>query len=276
MSSALAEARSHEDAFPPRQVAVLECALALLVEGGERALTTAALARAANCSKESLYKWFGDRDGLLAGVITHQAGKVGPRQTPVGRVDAAAFRAQLVQFAADLRRVLSGEVSIALNRLAIGQAGSRDLGASSSSTAADRSSGASRGSSRPAGCRATSASTTWRMPPARSTASSSRTCTCASCSATRSPPTSATTAPRRCVPSIVSSASSGRVADPRDPPADGYGARSRTYQQGPGGGRIRKGRPENARLLRSGCRPHLIKGKKVVVVGYGSRAARTR
>ncbi len=128
MSSALAEPRSQEDAFPPRQVAVLECALALLVEGGERALTTAALARAANCSKESLYKWFGDRDGLLAAVITHQAGKVGPRQSPVGRVDAAAFRAQLVQFAADLRRVLSGEVSIALNRLAIGQAGSRELG----------------------------------------------------------------------------------------------------------------------------------------------------
>ena len=57
--------------FTPRQNAVLECALQLLVAGGERALTTAGLARAANCSKESLYKWFGDRDGLLVAMITY-------------------------------------------------------------------------------------------------------------------------------------------------------------------------------------------------------------
>lgn len=37
------------------------------MEGGDKALTTAGLARAANCSKESLYKWFGDRDGLPVG-----------------------------------------------------------------------------------------------------------------------------------------------------------------------------------------------------------------
>lgn len=120
--------RSEPEAFSPRQTEVLERALELLVAGGERALTTAALARAANCSKESLYKWFGDRDGLLAAVITHQAGKVGPRQGAFGRLDPSAFRAHLVQFAADLRRVLAGDVSIALNRLAIGQAGARDLG----------------------------------------------------------------------------------------------------------------------------------------------------
>ncbi|MBW8282891.1 MAG: TetR family transcriptional regulator, partial [Rhizobium sp.] len=45
--------------FSPRQSAVLAEALRLLVEGGDKALTTAGLARAANCSKESLYKWFG-------------------------------------------------------------------------------------------------------------------------------------------------------------------------------------------------------------------------
>ena len=50
--------------FSPRQNAVLEQALRLLVDGGEKALTTSGLARAASCSKESLYKWFGDRDGL--------------------------------------------------------------------------------------------------------------------------------------------------------------------------------------------------------------------
>lgn len=108
--------------YSPRQNAVLETALSLLVEGGEKALTTAGVARAANCSKESLYKWFGDRDGLLAAMITFQASKVrggGGGSAPATR---EAFRAGLTGFAEDLLKVLSGDVSLALNRLAIGQA----------------------------------------------------------------------------------------------------------------------------------------------------------
>jgi AcrR family transcriptional regulator len=112
--------------FSPRQNAVLESALRLLVEGGERALTTAAIARAANCSKESLYKWFGDRDGLLAAVITFQASKVRVEGPGQGAGDALRFRRHLVTFAEDLLAVLSGEVSLALNRLAIGQANRED------------------------------------------------------------------------------------------------------------------------------------------------------
>lgn len=108
--------------YSPRQNAVLECALRLLVEGGEKALTTARVAREANCSKESLYKWFGDRDGLLAAMITFQASKVRVPVPPPGRTDAATFRTHLEVFARDLLAVLSGDVSLALNRLAIGQA----------------------------------------------------------------------------------------------------------------------------------------------------------
>lgn len=108
--------------FTPRQNDVLETALALLVEGGERALTTAALARAANCSKESLYRWFGDRDGLLAAVITFQASKVRTDASSDGPLTAAVFRESLTIFAVDLLSVLSGPSSLALNRLAIGQA----------------------------------------------------------------------------------------------------------------------------------------------------------
>lgn len=111
-----------QDEFTPRQRAVLDKALGLLVEGGERALTTAGLARAANCSKESLYKWFGDRDGLLAAMIAHQASKVRARIDGGEKLDHGRFRAHLVDFANDLLQVLSGDVSLALNRLAIGQA----------------------------------------------------------------------------------------------------------------------------------------------------------
>jgi AcrR family transcriptional regulator len=93
-----------------------------LVEGGERALTTAGVARAANCSKESLYKWFGDRDGLLAAMITFQASQVRAEPQPSGVAGGAALRAQLIGIGANLLRVLSGDMSLALNRLAIGQA----------------------------------------------------------------------------------------------------------------------------------------------------------
>lgn len=108
--------------FSPRQNAVLEQALRLLVEGGEKALTTSGLARAANCSKESLYKWFGDREGLLAAMIAHQASKVRTFERSGERLTADLLRDHLELFARDLLEVLAGDVSLALNRLAIGQA----------------------------------------------------------------------------------------------------------------------------------------------------------
>ncbi len=118
------------EAYTPRQNAVLESALGLLVEGGERALTTAGVARAANCSKESLYKWFGDRDGLLAAMITFQSSKVKAEAAGPGANGRAALRSRLEGIAVSLLQVLAGDVSLALNRLAIGQArrGEADLG----------------------------------------------------------------------------------------------------------------------------------------------------
>ena len=105
-----------------RQSEVLESALALLVDGGEKALTTAKIASASNCSKESLYKWFGDRDGLISAMMAFQGSKVG---AAVGQEDlgsAKAFKDYLVRFACELLSVLAGDTSLALNRLAIGQA----------------------------------------------------------------------------------------------------------------------------------------------------------
>nr|WP_312869785.1 TetR/AcrR family transcriptional regulator C-terminal domain-containing protein [Jiella pacifica] len=114
----------------PRQKAVLDAALALIVDP-KAALTMSSLARAASCSKESLYKWFGDRDGLLTATVQWQAAKV--RGMPVRREELGRDRleASLERFAADWLTVLSGETSVALNRLAIGDAaggGGRNLG----------------------------------------------------------------------------------------------------------------------------------------------------
>ncbi len=94
--------------FSPRQNAVLDQALRLLVEGGEKALTTSGLARAANCSKESLYKWFGDRDGLLAAMITFQQSKVRTFEKAGDRVSAPQLADHLEVFAHDLLDVLAG------------------------------------------------------------------------------------------------------------------------------------------------------------------------
>lgn len=113
------------ESFSPRQNAVLEEALRLLVSGGEKALTTAGVARAANCSKESLYKWFGDRDGLMEAMIAYQASKVRTGDGAQTNLTRAGLEKLLNDFATGLLDVLSGDVSLALNRLAIGQA-SRD------------------------------------------------------------------------------------------------------------------------------------------------------
>jgi AcrR family transcriptional regulator len=113
-----------------RQREVLDAALALLVDA-RTSLTMGAVAERASCSKETLYKWFGGRDGLLTATVQWQASKV--RAAPVSRegLDRAALFANLEGFARDWLTVLSSETSVALNRLAVGQSGSdkHDLGA---------------------------------------------------------------------------------------------------------------------------------------------------
>ena len=114
----------------PRQKAVLDAALALIVDP-KAALTMSSLARAASCSKESLYKWFGDRDGLLTATVQWQASKVRGMPVRRGELRRDMLEASLERFAADWLTVLSGETSVALNRLAIGEAaggGGRNLG----------------------------------------------------------------------------------------------------------------------------------------------------
>ena len=106
-----------------RQKAVLDAALALLVESGE-SLTMTNVARRASCSKETLYKWFSDRDGLLTATVQWQASKVRAVAFDRAHLDISKLSAGLKQFAADWLTVISGQTSIALNRIAISHAGS--------------------------------------------------------------------------------------------------------------------------------------------------------
>ncbi|WP_137933285.1 TetR/AcrR family transcriptional regulator [Mesorhizobium comanense] len=110
-------------ALTERQQAVLDAALRLLVEEGD-SLTMTAVARRASCSKETLYKWFGDRDGLLTATVQWQASKVRVASVDGRGLDLASLTASLESFASDWLKVISSDTSIALNRVAVGHAGS--------------------------------------------------------------------------------------------------------------------------------------------------------
>lgn len=112
-----------ETELTPRQGEVLDAALALLARMGDR-LTMTAVAREASCSKETLYKWFGDRNGLLTATVQWQAAKVRVPVIDRAHLDRPALEASVGGFARDLLRVLAGEVSVVLNRVAISHAGS--------------------------------------------------------------------------------------------------------------------------------------------------------
>lgn len=107
----------------PRQEEVLDAVLDLLAEGRD-GLTMSAVARRASCSKETLYKWFGDRDGLLTATVRWQASKVRAGSYDGERLDTSALQASLEAFAANWLEVIASRTSVALNRVAIGHAGS--------------------------------------------------------------------------------------------------------------------------------------------------------
>ncbi|GLQ54602.1 TetR/AcrR family transcriptional regulator [Devosia nitrariae] len=112
-----------EEAFTPRQQAVLTAALDLLVENGD-GLTMTAVARRASCSKETLYKWFGDREGLLTATVQWQAAKVRMPQVDRTTLSAKKLRESVEQFARDLLTTIEGDISVTLNRIAVTHAAS--------------------------------------------------------------------------------------------------------------------------------------------------------
>lgn len=122
MGSAVTVAiRPASESFTPRQQAVLTAALDLLVEEGD-GLTMTAVARRASCSKETLYKWFGDRAGLLTATVQWQASKVRSPHVDRRSLDSQTLKSSIFQFGRDLLSTIAGSTSVALNRLAISHA----------------------------------------------------------------------------------------------------------------------------------------------------------
>ena len=106
-----------ENGFTARQREVLDVVLELMVEEGD-GFSVARIARA-----ETLYKWFGDRDGILTATVQWQASRVRAGEYDRQRLDAAQLRKSLEDFAANWLSVISSQTSIALNRVAVSHAG---------------------------------------------------------------------------------------------------------------------------------------------------------
>lgn len=104
-----------------RRQAALDAALAELVTHGLEGTTMQAVATRAGCSKESLYAWFSNRDGLLAALIERQAEQV--NTAVVAALDRPAEpRTTLITIAENLLRLLTSDASVALNRAAMSSA----------------------------------------------------------------------------------------------------------------------------------------------------------
>jgi len=85
-----------------------------------------AVAKAASCSKETLYNWFGDREGLLVATVQWQAAKVEMPTVDLENLSKASLVSSIEEFGRNLLAVLTSETSVALNRVAISRARSAD------------------------------------------------------------------------------------------------------------------------------------------------------
>ncbi len=101
-----------------RQRRVLDAAFEELLSSGFEGLTMLKVARRAGASKETLYNWFGSKEGLFEAMISQNADLSAERVQAALKSDADPV-ATLTGYAVGLLSLLTGEQSIALNRAAM-------------------------------------------------------------------------------------------------------------------------------------------------------------
>ncbi len=105
-----------------RRREILVAVIEVMREHGFAGASTARIAAAANCSKETIYNWFGDRSGLFAALVAEQSRAVNEMLSGSLNNEVNA-RDDLVNIAAALLDLLTGEASLLINRAAIGDMG---------------------------------------------------------------------------------------------------------------------------------------------------------
>lgn len=104
-----------------RKEQILRATLRLLRTHGA-GITTAQIAAEAHCSKETLYNWFGDRDGILRALVAEQAKGMNAAMLSGMAKVSGTVEEKLKQSAALLLDILTGEAVLSVNRVAMAQA----------------------------------------------------------------------------------------------------------------------------------------------------------
>jgi len=104
-----------------RRDEILNVAIKVLSERGYHDASTLEIARRASASKETLYAWFGDKQGLFEAVIRRNAQAVQAVLTRHLESDAPT-ELVLVDFGRALLQLLLGDSAVAINRAAISEA----------------------------------------------------------------------------------------------------------------------------------------------------------
>jgi AcrR family transcriptional regulator len=105
---------------PERKHEILAATLSVLRTQGVTAISTAKIAAEAKCSKETIYSWFGDREGLYTSLVIAQSQiflKV------INRVIAngSTVHERLELFCSALLDMLTGDANILVNQLIISE-----------------------------------------------------------------------------------------------------------------------------------------------------------
>jgi AcrR family transcriptional regulator len=116
-------------ALEPRQRAILEAAYSVLIERGYGGASTLEIARRARVSKRELYAEFGDKAGMLRALIATTAERMRLPLATAEIADRTELTATLRRYGKTALGVLTSPAVLAINRLAIAEAGrSSDMG----------------------------------------------------------------------------------------------------------------------------------------------------
>lgn len=105
------------DAREKRRQAIFDAAYDVMTEKGYKGTSMLAVAKAAGASNETMYNWFGNKQGLFAAMVEDNAERASGllRETLQAGGDALQT---LETFGAELLQLLNGKRAIALNRAA--------------------------------------------------------------------------------------------------------------------------------------------------------------
>lgn len=113
-----------EDARQARRREIEAATLGLLIERGVAGTTMQAIAKEANASIETLYKWYGDRAGLIRAMVISNTAELRSKLDENGEIPGTPIQ-KLEWLAPRLLTLVVSDRLVALNRVA---AGDEELG----------------------------------------------------------------------------------------------------------------------------------------------------